>query len=108
MQSAQDMMVQGDWVVNYYYAGSDKTAQYLAYEFNFFHNGSLNGRGTANQFHGKWNVEKDVSRNEILHLSFDEAQLSPLIDEWKVTATGNNSVSLKDATNNKLRLKRKD
>ena len=107
-QSAQDMMVMGDWKVDYYLEGSDKTAQYDTYEFNFLLNGTLDGRCTASQFHGKWVVEKDVNSKELVNLSFDEAQLSPLMDQWKVISTGSNTISLQDAGNNQLRLKRKD
>src|SRR5215218_6179203 len=85
--TTKDVISQGKWTVDYYYAGQDKTSQFNSYEFSFVANGTVSASTTSGEFTGTWALIKDVNRNDVIQINIptQEPQLAELNELWNVT-----------------------
>ena len=105
--TTREFISQGKWSVDYFYAGSDRTAQFTNYQFNFLGNGTLTGTTGTNDFSGTWTVIRDVNYNDVLKITIQSAdpQILDLNEQWNVVEKNNRLISMKD-DNNQLRFKK--
>jgi hypothetical protein len=103
--TAQETISRGQWSVDYYFAGQDKTAQFNSYEFNFLGNGTVTVNNGSNSIHGGWSVVRDVNRKEVLRINIEDPHFLDLNEQWSVLANDTYFVNLKGASS-ELRLKK--
>lgn len=104
--TTREIITEGNWKVDYYYSGQDKTSQYSTYQFNFLANGTVEGSTGTSDITGTWNVVRDVDRKEILTINITTPHLLELNEHWNVLDVNKVMVVMKDADNDQLRLKR--
>ena len=105
-RTTKDILSQGTWSVDYYFAGQDKTAQYNSYQFSFVGNGMVSGTNGSNQFQGNWALIKDVNGNDVIHINLQtqEPFLLELNELWKVADKSPDIIAMNgDATQLRLR-----
>lgn len=95
--TARETISAGEWRVDYYFSGQDKTAQFRNYQFSFRGDGKLMATDGASSLNGAWNLVKDVNRNEELRISMEEPFLQDLNQKWTVTSTDAAKITLKAA-----------
>ena len=105
--TTREFISQGKWSVDYFYAGSDRTAQFSSYQFNFLGNGTLTGTTGTNEFSGSWAVIRDVNYNDVLQITIQSAdpQIVDLNEQWNVVEKSSRLIFMKD-DNNQLRFKK--
>lgn len=104
--TAKEIISQGTWVVDYYYAGQNKTAQFSNYQFSFIGNGTVTALNGGNSFSGTWSVVTDVNRNEVLKINLvQEPNLQELNNQWSVGDKTSLSVSM-NVNGSELRFKK--
>jgi hypothetical protein len=103
--TAREIIATGEWSVDYYYAGRDKTQQFSNYRFNFIGNGTVTANSTSGSINGTWNIVRDVNRNEVLGINITEAHFQELNDHWTVTGADKALIIMKDA-GSELRLRK--
>lgn len=106
--TAKEIISQGTWSVDYFYAGQDKTAQFSSYHFTFTGNGTLTGANATNNFSGTWSMVRDVNRNDVIRISISsqEPYLTELNESWNVTSKDINVIAMQDGNNAQLRFKK--
>lgn len=106
--TTQEFISRGQWSVDYYYAGGDKTPTLSPYHFVFLGNGTLSGSDGNQEFAGSWKVLRDVNYNDVLQITLEsqDPALSQLNEHWQVTTKDNSLISMKVGVN-ELRLKKK-
>ena len=94
--STKEILSTGKWSVDYYYAGQDKTTQYVNYEFNFQNNGVVSGKNSTGEFTGNWALMKDVSRNDVIEINIttQDPALVELNEIWKITDQTKSIISM--------------
>jgi hypothetical protein len=107
ISTTKEIISKGQWSVDYYYSGQDKTTQYSNYQFSFLANGSLVGAGSASSFTGTWSMERDVNRNDVIRITINsqEPHLMELNEQWNVTDKANDAVTMKEG-NDELRIRK--
>lgn len=105
ISTAKETISRGQWSVEYYFAGQDKTDQFTNYQFSFSGNGTVSATDGNNRIGGTWSMLHDVNRNEVLRMNIQEAHFQELSEEWKVNSAGSNLVTLKEGQN-ELRLRK--
>jgi hypothetical protein len=99
LTETQEIITRGNWSINYYYAGQDKTAQVNNYQFSFETGGKVTCTDNNMQYHGTWQVEKNVEGDVLnMQLTTPPVELLQLNDGWNVTGKNTNSISLKSAS----------
>jgi hypothetical protein len=98
ISTTKEFISQGNWKVDYYYAGQDKTAQYTGHQFIFNADGTIYGTDGNNTFNGSWNTITDVNRNDVLqiHINASDPRLMELNEHWTVRETGAVVISMKE------------
>jgi len=105
--STKELIVQGNWAVNYYYNGQDNTAQYQGLTFRFNGGGSVTATSGTASYSGTWNTINDASRNEVLILHIDGSQsLAALDAQWTVGNASTATIGLKNSTSTQMVLKK--
>jgi len=106
--TTKDIISQGKWTVDYYYAGQDRTSQFNTYEFSFVRNGTVTVATTSGDFSGTWMLMKDVSRNDVIQINIPtgEPHLAELNEQWNVTETTNTVIAMRVSTSSQLRLRK--
>jgi hypothetical protein len=106
--SSKEIISQGKWSVDYYYAGQNKTAQYSSYRFIFNGNGTVSCEQAGVNYTGSWSMIKDVNRNDVLLMQMNSSQpdLSELNVHWTVNSISNSLVDMKDDSSTEFRLRK--
>lgn len=102
INTTKEIITRGQWTVDYYYAGQDRTADYSGYYLTFRANGTLECQRDADTYNGTWGVQKDANGEESLlkiQLASSEPSLQELSLDWDVTEKNIGTVSLKNDTN---------
>lgn len=94
--TTKDIISQGTWTVDYYYAGQDRTTQFNSYAFIFLGNGTVSGTTSTGQFAGSWSLMKDVNRNDVIqiHINSQEPYITELNELWNVTDTSTDVIAM--------------
>ena len=103
--TAREFISAGQWTVDYYFAGYDKTALFTDYRFSFIGNGTVTANTSVGSVNGKWSIIRDVNRNEVLEILMNEAHFQDLNDDWTVTRAEAGLIVMKDA-GSELRLRK--
>lgn len=104
--TTREFISKGQWSVDLFFAGQDKTAQYSGYQFSFIGNGTATATNGVETVSGTWNVVRDVNRNEILSINMNtQNQMQELNVQWNVTDKNNFIIAMKDGSN-ELRFKK--
>lgn len=87
----------GTWKVSYFFDTTDKTANYLGYNFAFSPNGTIAvGSGTAT-FSGQWTSYVD-DNEDTLEMEFSASQLVNLSDDWEIIEYSETQIRMKDVS----------
>lgn len=104
--TTREFISKGQWSVDLFFAGQDKTAQYSGYQFSFIGNGTATATNGVETVSGTWSVVRDVNRNEILSINMNtQNQMQELNVQWNVTDKNNSIIAMKDGSN-ELRFKK--
>jgi hypothetical protein len=103
--TAKEIISNGQWSVDYYYAGQDKTTQFSNYQFSFIGNGTVTANYGTGSINGTWAILRDVNRNEVLRISIQEPHLQELNEQWNVVNASSDILGMK-GSNSELRLKK--
>jgi len=107
VSSPKQILSKGQWSVDYYFSGQDKTSLYNDFHFSFIGNGTVTAINGTNTIKGTWSMITDVSRNQVLKINIDSQEpfLLELNDQWSVTNSSTDAISMKDASG-ELRLRK--
>ena len=85
-ENTSEIITQGKWSVEYFFANQDLTAQYNNYQFTFLGNGTLTATNNTMQVHGNWRMIKDVDRKDILQININtgDPNLVEMNEHWNV------------------------
>lgn len=103
--SAREFISAGQWSIDYYFDGQDKTSLFSDYRFSFIGNGTVTANASGSSASGKWSIVRDVNRNEVLEMLISEALFQDLNDDWTVTSAEAGLIVMKDA-GSELRLRK--
>ena len=83
----KDILTQGQWKVNYYFADQDRTSQLSDYNFQFNPNGTLSCTHNASFCTGTWKVIRNVNGFDLLEMNVGQtnSDLQQLNLTWKIT-----------------------
>ena len=106
-ETTREIITEGKWSVDYFFAGQDITSHYNNYQFEFLGNGSLTAFINNQQLSGTWNMIRDIDRNDVLqiHINSGDPSLAELNNEWNVTDKSFVKVSMKGG-DSQLRFKK--
>lgn len=107
--TTKEVITQGKWSIDYYYAGQDKTAQYQNFQFNFLVSGTMTCTNGTDTYEGTWNIIKDVSRADVMTISINnqvQTTLAELNTSWTVMTVNLNYVAMKDVNSTQLIFKK--
>jgi len=107
LSTPKEIISKGQWSVDYYFSGQDKTSLYNNFHFSFIGNGTVTATNGTNTINGTWSMITDVSRNQVLKINIDsqEPYLLELNDQWSITNSSTDAISMKDASG-ELRLRK--
>lgn len=105
--TTREFISKGQWSVDLFFAGQDKTAQYSGYQFSFIGNGTATATNGVETVSGTWSVATDVNRNEILRINMNsqDPRIQDLNVQWSITDKNNYIIAMKDGSN-ELRFKK--
>lgn len=103
----KEIISKGQWSVDYYFSGQDKTSLYNDFHFSFIGNGTVTATNATNTVTGVWSMVTDVNRNQVLKIKIDsqEPYLLELNDQWSITNSSTDAITMKDA-GGELRLRK--
>lgn len=90
-------LVEGEWVIDYFYKDSDKTSDFTGYTFTFKPGGTAVADNGINQIMGSWEGKSEDNGSQELVLKFGET--SPFImleDDWDVLGFEGEVIKLMD------------
>jgi hypothetical protein len=94
----QETLTKGNFSVNYFYEGQDKTTTYNGYVFDFENNGVLVCTSPGGSFRGSWQQLKKVDGPAIsISITTNLPELQKLNREWYVVNAGNTNLELKQS-----------
>jgi hypothetical protein len=87
----------GKWKITYYNDnGTDETADYTGYEFQFNSSGSVSATNGANSVTGSWSSGTDDDQLKLI-LDFPTSNsISELNDDWHIVEQSSSKVKLED------------
>ena len=80
----KEMITGKQWLVDYYFEGQDKTAQFSNYKFSFVGDGTLTANDGNASVNGNWSMITDVNRNDVLRINISETHLQGLNEQWTI------------------------
>lgn len=80
----KEMITGKQWLVDYYFEGQDKTAQFSNYKFSFVGDGTLTANDGNTSVNGNWSMITDVNRNDLLRINISETHLQGLNEQWTI------------------------
>lgn len=97
INTTKEIITQGKWSVDYYFAGQNKTADYTNYEFSFKGDGQVICQQASSLCTGTWGMIRDVSGKDVLTIQMNSAEphLSQLSEQWNVTDKTLTEVAMK-------------
>ncbi len=106
-----DLMTNGRWVVQTFTeSGTDHSANYAAWEFQFYENGTVDGLNGTQKVTGTWSVDEIRLTIQSAFPAGSPAELTRLSETWSLTKTTYNYVEAKPSNANRtayLKLVRK-
>lgn len=107
LSTPKEIISKGQWSVDYYFSGQDKTSLYNNFHFSFIGNGTVTATNATNTITGTWSMITDVSRNKVLKINIDsqEPYLLELNDQWSIINSSTDAITMKDASG-ELRLRK--
>ena len=90
-------LVEGEWVIGYFYKDSDKTSDFTGYKFTFKPGGTALADNGINQIMGTWKGSSEDNGSQELVLKFGET--SPFVmleDDWDVLEFDGEVIKLMD------------
>ena len=108
ISTTKEILSEGKWSVDYYFAGQDQTGLYTNYTFTFNLNGAVVCEQGTTSNTGTWSLIKDGSRNDVLLIQLNtlEPHLIQLSEEWKVTDQTLSVIAMRDVNSTQLRFKK--
>lgn len=103
--TAREFISAGQWSIEYYNDGQDKTVQFQDMRFRFLGDGTVTANASNVSVNGKWSIVRDVNRNEVLDIAIREQHFPDLSDDWTVTSAQAELLIMKDA-GSELRLRK--
>lgn len=96
IETTKEIVQQGTWSVDYYYAGQDLSTQYSGYHFVFHTNGTVTAYNNGTSYDGKWTVTHDYANREVLSFVLDtpEPHINSLNNSWTVSASTTDRVDM--------------
>ena len=95
VSTPKEIITEGEWAVQTFMAGGDKTAQYTDYSFSFRPDGTVMIEGDGTEYSGTWKWTHNV-QSEILSLQLpDQGGLLLLDNQWTVSGWGRQSIAFK-------------
>lgn len=92
-----EMLARGTWAVDHYFSGSDQTPTYAAYQFIFSPSGIVSCTESTSHCEGDWQVLQKVESEVLrIELATPHAALQELNDQWTISETGAQSITLKN------------
>ena len=106
--TTKEIITQGKWTVDYFFADQDITAQYSNYQFVFLGNGTVMAKGNQHELSGTWSMIRDVNYNDVIRINIDtqDPSMAELNDQWSVTNKSLATVVMQDGTSSQLRFKK--
>lgn len=83
----KDILTQGAWKINYYFANQDNTVRYSDYSFQFSPNGTLVCSDATTQLNGTWKIIRNMNNADWLEMNVSPVNhdLQQLNLNWKIT-----------------------
>ncbi len=103
--TAREFISAGQWSIEYYNDGQDKTAQFHDMRFRFLGDGTVTANASNISVLGNWSIVRDVNRNEVLGININEQHFPALADQWTVTSAQAELLVMKDG-GRELRLRK--
>lgn len=103
--TTKETITKTSWSVDYFFDGQDVTAQFSNYKIHFAGNGTVTADNGTTSVSGTWNMVKDLNRNDVLNIAISETHLQGLNDQWTVTQTTGDILTMKGASS-EIRLKK--
>ena len=103
--TTKETITKTSWSVDYFFDGQDVTAQFSSYKIHFAGNGTVTADNGTTSVSGTWNMVKDLNRNDVLNIAISETHLQGLNDQWTVTQTSDDILTMKGASS-EIRLKK--
>lgn len=103
--TTKEAITKSSWSVDYFFAGQNITDQFSNYKIHFAGNGTVTADNGAISVSGTWSMVKDLNRNDVLDIAIAEAHLQGLNDQWTVTQTTDDILTMKGASS-EIRLKK--
>jgi hypothetical protein len=111
INTPQEIITRGNWMVDYYFKDGDKTALYGSSQFTFNNDGTVSCTDSAQTCSGSWKIVYNVKGEDQLtmQLATQEAHLQELNVFWNITEKNRTIINLKNASaqsNTQLRLRK--
>ena len=85
VSTPREILSEGNWGIQSFYSGGDKTGNYAAYSFSFKGNGQVTVSTSSEEATGHWRWIHNV-QNEVLDLQLgDHADLDELGEQWTLS-----------------------
>jgi len=104
-----DVLLDGEWVISYFYDEEDETDVFEGYVFTFYESGEVKAKKGDEVVDGEWQSDGDDGSLE-LDLDFDDdSLLDDLDDDWDVIEYNENQIDLSedDSSSERLVFKKK-
>ncbi len=90
------VIIDGDWVISYFFDDHDETVNFAGYVFTFFENGTAKAKKGELIIEGEWDSNGDDGELE-LELDFgDNSPFDELLDDWDLIEFDGTIIKLKD------------
>jgi hypothetical protein len=105
--TTNEIITQGKWTVEYFFADQDLTSNYSNYQFSFLGNGTLTATSNGQSVNGTWKTIRDENRNEVLQILINtgDPSLIEINEHWNVTTKTFVKLTMVEG-NNHLRLQK--
>ena len=92
-----DALVEGEWIISYFFDDSDGTSDFAGYTFAFNPDGTALADNGSGQINGAWQIESEDGGKLELKLEFGETDLFvSLEDDWDVLEFDGTIIKLMD------------
>ena len=94
LTDTKDILVQGQWKVDYYFSDQDHTTQFSDYSFQFLPNGTLTCSDTKYQYTGTWQMIRNMNQSDWLSINLTPVSpdLQQLNLSWKISQVNLNTI----------------
>lgn len=107
--SLSSVLVQGNWMIHYYFDNKDETSTFTGYTFTFSSNGTFTLKNGAESYTGAWQEVTDNGKKKLMIQVNTINFIQKLNDDWEVRSYNAAFVELNDdnaGTTHQLQLMR--